>query len=96
MNNSIKTILEEVIPLVAKLDNGSHSSNQLQGVDEAITDLITRTYSQAYEEGQQNPKVGFLRQYLNESSLMGWTDEHILDFLRIPFKNLPKDTVVKD
>ncbi len=42
----------------------------------------------SYTAGQQNPKVGFLRQYLNESApkTHPWTNEQILGFLRIPFK----------
>lgn len=42
-------------------------------------------------EGQQNPEVGFLRQYLNESpDWKGkmWTDEEILRFIRIPHASL--------
>ena len=30
----------KIINIIAKLDNGSHSSNQLQGVDEALTELF--------------------------------------------------------
>jgi len=39
-----KRLVEEMKPklynIIGKLDNGSHSSSQLQGVDEAIIDLI--------------------------------------------------------
>ena len=46
-----------------------------------------------YEEGQKNPRVGFLRQYLNElpETKKQWTDEQLLEFIRIPFQN--KDTI---
>lgn len=30
----------KIISIIAKLDNGSHSSNQLQGVDESLTNLF--------------------------------------------------------
>lgn len=30
----------KIIAIIAKLDNGSHSSNQLQGVDESLTNLF--------------------------------------------------------
>lgn len=60
-------------------------SNQFDQ-EKVLDSLITR----AYELGQQNPKVGFLRQYLNEQPTASpnftmWTDEQILTFLRIPF-----------
>lgn len=60
-----------------------------------IDSLITR----AYELGQQNPKVGFLRQYLNESTqftkkISPWTDEGILTFLRIPFSGKALDSAI--
>lgn len=31
-----------IINIIAKLDNGSHSSNQLQGVDEALFELFNK------------------------------------------------------
>lgn len=35
----------EVIRIIAKLDNGSHSSNQLQGIDETLGRIISKTLS---------------------------------------------------
>lgn len=32
----------EIINIIAKLDNGSHSSNQLQGVDEALLEIFKK------------------------------------------------------
>jgi len=37
--------------IVAKLDNGSHSANQLQGIDEAVSELIQSQIKQAEERG---------------------------------------------
>jgi hypothetical protein len=58
--------------------------------------LLTTRKAEAYKQGQMNPKVGFLRQYLNERPVMSdgslWTDEDILRFLRIPFTTNPKET----
>jgi hypothetical protein len=33
-------IKNEIIRIIGKLDNGSHSSNQLQGIDESLTKLF--------------------------------------------------------
>lgn len=33
---------EEIINVIAKLDNGSHSSNQLQGADEALFEIFKK------------------------------------------------------
>ncbi len=35
-----KETKDKIINIIAKLDNGSHSSSQLQGVDEALTKLF--------------------------------------------------------
>ena len=37
MKDSVK---HKIIAIIAKLDNGSHSSNQLQGADEALFKLF--------------------------------------------------------
>ena len=39
MKNEIN-IKSEIIRIIAKLDNGSHSSNQLQGIDETLTAIF--------------------------------------------------------
>lgn len=61
-----------------------------------IERLLSKERAEGYEEGQKNPVVGFLRQYLNERPVMSdgrlWTDEDILRFLRIPFVTLPADS----
>lgn len=52
----------------------------------AIFDLLTSSTTEAYMLGQQNPMVGFLRQFLNESpdwKGKTWTDEDLLRFIRI-------------
>lgn len=36
----IKYMKHKIIDIIAKLDNGSHSSNQLQGIDETLTALF--------------------------------------------------------
>lgn len=38
MNND--RVKHEIMSIIAKLDNGSHSSNQLQGVDESLFKLF--------------------------------------------------------
>ena len=43
----------KVFNIVAKLDNGSHSANQLQGIDEAITALIQKLLQTAREEWEK-------------------------------------------
>lgn len=40
MNTNNEQLRSKIINIIAKLDNGSHSSNQLQGVDEALTELF--------------------------------------------------------
>jgi hypothetical protein len=59
-----------------------------------VRELLTTREAEAYKQGQMNPQVGFLRQYLNEetTSTGTWTDEQILRFLRIPFITNPKET----
>lgn len=39
MKNEIN-VKSEIIRIIAKLDNGSHSSNQLQGIDETLTAIF--------------------------------------------------------
>lgn len=39
MKNEIN-IKSEIIRIIAKLDNGSHSSNKLQGIDETLTAIF--------------------------------------------------------
>lgn len=63
--------------------------------EECVDSLIHK----AYELGQQNPRVGFLRQYLNEQPTASpnftmWTDEQILTFLRIPFSEKALDSAI--
>lgn len=41
---------EEIFSIIGKLDNGSHSSNQLQGADEELTLLIEKTLEQQRKE----------------------------------------------
>lgn len=41
-----EAVKSKIFNIVAKLDNGSHSSNQLQGVDEALTELFTDSLHQ--------------------------------------------------
>lgn len=38
----MKKIQQEIINIIGKLDNGSHSSSQLQGTDEALYDVFER------------------------------------------------------
>lgn len=38
-----KQIKSQIISIIAKLDNGSHSANQLQGADEALVELFENT-----------------------------------------------------
>lgn len=63
-----------------------------------INELLTTREAEAYKQGQMNPRVGFLRQYLNEDPVPNggemWTDEILLKFLRIPFTTNPKETSV--
>ncbi len=47
----------KVINIVAKLDNGSHSSNQLQGVDEALNELIAAQIAKAEKRGYEKGKA---------------------------------------
>jgi hypothetical protein len=48
----MKQLHSEIISIVAKLDNGSHSSNQLQGADEALVELFEREIDK-YKEALQ-------------------------------------------
>jgi len=67
----------------------------LKELTQFAENLLTTREAEAYKQGQMNPKVGFLRQYLNETpDWKGtlWTDDHILEFLRIPFTTNPKET----
>lgn len=69
---------------------------------QAVHLLLAKERESAERRGQMNPKVGFLRQYLNECGAFEklWTDEDILGFIRLAFdepKNYPearKDTDV--
>ncbi len=64
----------------------------VKDLEDQIVNLLLiqlKSYGEAkYREGQMNPSVGFLRQYLNEQPMPAdmWTDEDIIRFLRIPFK----------
>lgn len=61
-------------------------------IDPRLLAFIQHIAKEEYERGQQNPKVGFLRQYLNESPEWRgkkWLNEDITRFLRIPFTNQP-------
>lgn len=40
----------KIISIIAKLDNGSHSSNQLQGVDESLTNLFDEELKKEQEK----------------------------------------------
>lgn len=44
----------KIINIIAKLDNGSHSSNQLQGIDEALTELFTAQFQSIITEVEQS------------------------------------------
>ena len=70
--------------------NGKMLRAMIQYESAPIENFLQEELEGAYRAGQQNPLVGFLRQYLNEQSGVpdfAWTDEQILEFLRIPFKN---------
>lgn len=43
-------IKHEIIRIIGKLDNGSHSSNQLQGIDETLTALFYAYLKELKEE----------------------------------------------
>lgn len=78
----------------SSLDIELHSDEK--EILDTFTDSLVR---KAYELGQQNPKVGFLRQYLNEEhrafvSKPMWTDEQLLKFLRIPFTGSALDSAI--
>lgn len=63
-------------------------------VGEDIKDWIRLHLAEERQRGQMNPKVGFLRQYLNESpdwKGTSWDDEALLTFLRIPFAKSPRE-----
>jgi hypothetical protein len=64
-------------------------------IEEHIEKLLTTREAESYKQGQMNPKVGFLRQYLNEETISTgtWTDEQLLNLLRIPFTTNPKETL---
>lgn len=69
-------------------------AGELERKQEECVDSLIR---KSYELGQQNPKVGFLRQYLNEQHqpiAKEWTDEHLLRFLRIPFTGSAPDRAI--
>lgn len=64
--------------------------------EEAVgcVDHCKAEYERGRAEGEKNPKVGFLRQYLNESPDWNgtpWDDEALLTFLRIPFVEAAKN-----
>ena len=52
-----KKLRHEITNIIAKLDNGSHSSNQLQGVDEALFDLF-KQYAAQLRALDACPKCG--------------------------------------
>jgi len=41
LQSEIEKIKGRIINIIAKLDNGSHSSNQLQGIDESLFELFS-------------------------------------------------------
>lgn len=45
-----KNMKNKIISIIAKLDNGSHSSNQLRGVDELLTDLFSDEISKIVKQ----------------------------------------------
>lgn len=47
---------EQIISIIAKLDNGSHSSNQLQGADEEIVEVFSKALTQAEARGYERAK----------------------------------------
>ena len=60
--------------LIAKLDNGSHSSSQLQAIDEALTDLFSQALQKRDSEllewiKNREEKCRHLKgsQYINET-----------------------------
>jgi len=60
MKNTLSKLQSEakfkIINIIGKLDNGSHSSNQLQGVDEALTELFSDQIQKAVEETRKEEK----------------------------------------
>lgn len=75
---------------------GTQKKEKAEIIEAHIRTLLSKERAEGYEEGQKNPMVGFLRQYLNERPGLSderlWTDEDILRFLRIPFTTLPADS----
>ena len=49
MNND-NEVKNQIINIIAKLDNGSHSSNQLQGVDEALLEVLHKREREVREK----------------------------------------------
>lgn len=58
----------QIINIIAKLDNGSHSSNQLQGADEALTELFASQLQSILSEVEKLPS------YNMEVSSFGHTE----------------------
>lgn len=88
--NTTKDIEEELKRQLLNLKLGSQT-------EDGVLLAVMREIERARAEGQQNPKVGFLRQYLNENPDFSgpWTDEQILNFLQIPFEAARKGDVVE-
>lgn len=90
---------EKVKELIELHINGEDTRSQFyKDLEPLIESLLTTREAEAYKQGQMNPQVGFLRQYLNEDGRPAgkgemWKDEDILRFLRIPFTTNPKENV---